>query len=99
MKARKAAFPDPHEATAKVLTQGEFDLGLFDRDQCGTLEDAIQHRHYSARYMHRTGHRLGMEVRNCGSYGEPAEMGHKECFGQYGRKRQGLEYSPIHSNK
>lgn len=49
-----------------MLTQGKFDLALLDRDQCGTLEDAIQHRHYSARYMHRTGHGLGTEVRDCG---------------------------------
>lgn len=82
-----------------MLTQGKFDLALLDRDQCGTLEDAIQHRHYSARYMHRTGHGLGTEVRDCGSYGEPAEMGHKECFRQGRRKRRGLGHSPIHSNK
>jgi Xaa-Pro aminopeptidase len=39
-----ARFTDPHEATVKVLTQGMLDLGLLDRDQHGTLDDAIHHR-------------------------------------------------------
>ncbi len=70
-----ARFTDPHEAAVKVLTQGMFDLKLLDRDQHGTLEDAIQHRHYFAHYMHRTGHWLGMDVHDCGSYVEPSEVG------------------------
>ena len=70
-----ARFTDPHEATVKVLTQGMFDLGLLDRDQHGTLDDAIHHRHYFAHYMHRTGHWLGMDVHDCGSYVEPGEVG------------------------
>ncbi|MBK8360006.1 MAG: aminopeptidase P N-terminal domain-containing protein [Comamonadaceae bacterium] len=70
-----ARFTDPHEATVKVLTQGMFDLGLLDRDQHGTLDDAIHHRHYFAHYMHRTGHWLGMDVHDCGSYVEPTEVG------------------------
>ncbi len=70
-----ARFTDPHEAAVKVLTQGMFDLRLLDRDQHGTLEDAIQHRHYFAHYMHRTGHWLGMDVHDCGSYVEPSELG------------------------
>jgi hypothetical protein len=51
------------------------DLGLLDRDQHGTLDDAIHHRHYFAHYMHRTGHWLGMDVHDCGSYVEPTEVG------------------------
>ncbi|MDP2261958.1 MAG: aminopeptidase P N-terminal domain-containing protein [Hydrogenophaga sp.] len=70
-----ARFTDPHEATVKVLTQGMLDLGLLDKNQVGTLEDAIQHRHYFAHYMHRTGHWLGMDVHDCGSYVEPSELG------------------------
>jgi Xaa-Pro aminopeptidase len=68
-------FVDPHEATVKVLTQGMLDLGLLDKHQVGTLEDAIEHRHYFAHYMHRTGHWLGMDVHDCGSYVEPTELG------------------------
>ena len=70
-----ARFTDPHEATVKVLAQGMLDLGLLDSDQHGTLDDAIHHRHYFAHYMHRTGHWLGMDVHDCGSYVEPAEVG------------------------
>ncbi|MDP1655266.1 MAG: aminopeptidase P N-terminal domain-containing protein [Hylemonella sp.] len=70
-----ARFTDPHEATVKVLTQGMLDLGLLDKNQVGTLEDAIHHRHYFAHYMHRTSHWLGMDVHDCGSYVEPSELG------------------------
>ena len=70
-----ARFTDPHEAAVKVLTQGMLDLGLIDKGQHGTLEDAIAHRAYFAHYMHRTGHWLGMDVHDCGSYVEPAEVG------------------------
>jgi Xaa-Pro aminopeptidase len=70
-----ARFTDPHEAAVKVLTQGMFDLKLLDRTQHGTLEDAIQNRHYFAHYMHRTGHWIGMDVHDCGSYVEPGEVG------------------------
>ena len=70
-----ARFTDPHEATVKVLTQGMLDLGLIDKHQHGTLEDAIQNRAYFAHYMHRTGHWLGMDVHDVGSYVEPGEVG------------------------
>ncbi len=70
-----ARFTDPHDAAVKVLTHGMLDLGLLDRDQHGTLDDAIHHRHYFAHYMHRTGHWLGMDVHDCGSYVEPTEVG------------------------
>jgi len=70
-----ARFTDPHEAAVKVLTQGMLDLGLLDRNQVGTLDDAIHHRHYFAHYMHRTSHWLGMDVHDCGSYVEPSELG------------------------
>ncbi|MBK6866528.1 MAG: aminopeptidase P N-terminal domain-containing protein [Burkholderiales bacterium] len=70
-----ARFTDPHEATVKVLTQGLLDLGLLDRQRHGTLDDAIADRAYFAYYMHRTGHWLGMDVHDCGSYVEPSEVG------------------------
>lgn len=68
-----ARFNEPHEAAVRVLTQGMFDLGLLEPGQHGTLDDAIEHRHYFAYYMHRTGHWLGMDVHDCGSYVEPSE--------------------------
>ncbi len=70
-----AKFTDPHEATVKVLSQGLLDLGLLDKNRHGTVEDVIEQRHYFRYYMHRTGHCLGMDVHDCGSYVEPGEAG------------------------
>jgi len=70
-----ARFTDPHDATVKVLAQGLLDLGLLDKNKVGTLADVIEKRAYVTFYMHRTGHWLGMDVHDCGSYVEPAEAG------------------------
>lgn len=70
-----ARFTDPHEATVKVLAQGMLDLGLLDANQVGGLDDVIEKRAYNKFYMHRTGHWLGMDVHDCGSYVEPSEVG------------------------
>jgi Xaa-Pro aminopeptidase len=70
-----ARFTDPHEAAVKVLAQGMLDVGLLDRDKVGSLADVIEKRAYFPFYMHRTGHWLGMDVHDCGSYVEPGEVG------------------------
>jgi Xaa-Pro aminopeptidase len=70
-----ARFTDPHEATVKVLAQGMLDVGLLDRNTVGTVDDVIASRAYFQFYMHRTGHWLGMDVHDCGSYVEPTEVG------------------------
>ena len=70
-----ARFTDPHEATVKVLAQGMLDLGLLDASKVGTLDDVIEKRSYNQFYMHRTGHWLGMDVHDCGSYIEPGDVG------------------------
>ena len=70
-----ARFTDPHDATVKVLAQGMLDLGLLDRNKVGLLDDVIEKRAYFQFYMHRTGHWLGMDVHDCGSYTEPSELG------------------------
>ena len=70
-----ARFTDPHEAAVKVLAQGMLDVGLLDAKKVGTLDDVIEKRAYFAYYMHRTGHWLGMDVHDCGSYVEPGEVG------------------------
>ena len=70
-----ARFTDPHEAAVKVLAQGMLDVGLLDRNKVGTLQDVIEKRAYFPFYMHRTGHWLGMDVHDCGSYVEPSEVG------------------------
>ena len=70
-----ARFNDPHDATVAVLAQGLLDLGLLDKNKVGTAQDAIDSRAYFQFYMHRTGHWLGMDVHDCGSYVEPSEVG------------------------
>ncbi len=70
-----ARFNAPHEATVAVLAQGLLDLGLLDKRQHGTAQDVIERRAYFQFYMHRTGHWLGMDVHDCGSYVEPSEVG------------------------
>src|SRR3954470_21598892 len=70
-----ARFTDPHEAAVKVLAQGMLDVGLLDRKKVGSLEDVIEKRAYFPFYMHRTGHWLGMDVHDAGSYVEPGEVG------------------------
>ncbi len=70
-----ARFNDPHDATVAVLAQGMLDLGLLDKNKVGMAQDVIDSRAYFQFYMHRTGHWLGMDVHDCGSYVEPAEVG------------------------
>ncbi len=68
-------FNDPHDATVRVLSQGMLDVGLLDRNKVGTVDDVIDSRAYFRFYMHRTGHWLGMDVHDCGSYVEPSQLG------------------------
>ena len=70
-----ARFVDPHNATVAVLAQGLLDLGLLDARKVGSAQDVIDKRSYFPFYMHRTGHWLGMDVHDCGSYVEPSEIG------------------------
>lgn len=70
-----ARFTDPHDATVRVLTQGMLDLGLLDKALYSSVDSAIEQRAYFQFYMHRTGHWLGMDVHDCGSYVEPSEIG------------------------
>lgn len=56
-----------HEAAIRVLTQGLLDEGLLQ----GTLEQALETSTYSRFYMHRTGHWLGMDVHDVGTYRVP----------------------------
>ena len=70
-----ARFTDPHDATVKVLAQGMLDVGLLDKNKVGSAQDVIDNRSYFQFYMHRTGHWLGMDVHDCGSYVEPSQVG------------------------
>ena len=66
-------FNDAHQAALEVLAQGLLDLGILDRSKVGGLQDVLEQRAYQPFYMHRTGHWLGMDVHDCGSYVEPSE--------------------------
>ena len=70
-----ARFVEPHEATVAVLAQGMLDVGLLDKNKVGSAQDVIASRSYFQFYMHRTGHWLGMDVHDCGSYVEPSQVG------------------------
>ncbi len=70
-----ARFADAHDATVRVLSQGLLDLGILQADATGGVDDVIENRAYFPFYMHRTGHWLGMDVHDCGSYVEPSEAG------------------------
>ncbi len=55
---------DPHMAAVEVLTEGLVSLGLLQ----GKLNELIEKEAYRRFYMHRTGHWLGMDVHDVGSY-------------------------------
>ncbi len=54
-----------HQTTVETITAGLVDLGLLP----GPVEDAVRMHHYREFFMHGTGHWLGMDVHDAGSYG------------------------------
>ncbi len=54
----------PHEAAAKVITQGLLKLGLLT----GTLADNLANEGYRKFFMHKTGHWIGLDVHDVGDY-------------------------------
>jgi Xaa-Pro aminopeptidase len=54
----------PHDAALRVIAQGLIDLKLCS----GSLDGVIESESYKRFYMHRTGHWLGMDVHDVGSY-------------------------------
>lgn len=53
-----------HDHAVKVLVLGLIELGLL----AGPLEKELQSEDYRRFYMHKTGHWLGLDVHDCGSY-------------------------------
>ena len=64
-----------HEAALRVLTEGMLDLGLIDRARYANADDAIADKAHVPFYMHGTGHWLGMDVHDVGSYRDLAAPG------------------------
>jgi len=57
-------FNAPHEAALKVITQGLVELGFL----VGEVNELIEKEAYKPFYMHKTGHWLGLDVHDVGSY-------------------------------
>lgn len=53
-----------HEQVAKVLIQGVLDLGLY----AGNMDDWLENDRYKRFYPHGTGHWLGLDVHDVGTY-------------------------------
>jgi Xaa-Pro aminopeptidase len=68
-------YMDGHDAAVRVLTQGMLDIGLLDKNKVGGVEDAIASNAFRQFYMHGTGHWIGLDVHDVGSYRELEKVG------------------------
>ncbi len=59
-----ASWNSPHEAAVRVLAQGLVDLAFCK----GSVDAVVESGDYRRFYMHRTGHWLGLDVHDVGSY-------------------------------
>jgi Xaa-Pro aminopeptidase len=62
-----------HDSATRVLTEGMVELGLLPR----SVEESLAMHHYNQFYFHGTGHWLGLDVHDAGSYrvqGEPRKL-------------------------
>ncbi|MEG0482389.1 MAG: Xaa-Pro aminopeptidase [Acinetobacter sp.] len=58
------SYKEPHNVAVRVLVQGLLDLGIMQ----GDIEQIIESEGYRQFYMHGTGHLIGMDVHDVGSY-------------------------------
>lgn len=79
-----------HEAAVKVIVEGLIDLGLL----VGNIEEIIKEEKYKPFYMHRTGHWLGLDVHDVGSYKIGEETWHQLQAGQVLTVEPGIYISP-----
>ena len=69
-----STMKDVHQASVETISQGLVDLGLLP----GSAADAIRMHLYREYFMHGTGHWLGMDVHDAGSYGIDGKPRHLE---------------------
>jgi Xaa-Pro aminopeptidase len=73
-------YMDGHDAAVRVLTQGMLDIDLLDKNKVGSLDDAIASNAFRQFYMHGTGHWIGLDVHDVGSYREQDKVGESRPY-------------------
>ena len=63
------SYKEPHHVAVRILVQGLLDLGIMQ----GDIEQIIETESFRQFYMHGTGHWLGMDVHDVGSYKQNGE--------------------------
>ncbi|QNA97902.1 Xaa-Pro aminopeptidase [Massilia sp. Se16.2.3] len=68
-------YSDVHDAAVNVLVEGMLEHGLLDRAKYGSVDNVLAERAHTRFYMHGTGHWLGLDVHDTGSYRDLAREG------------------------